>query len=43
MLAAFRALRLNQGVADELEAMLLDADTWERIEGHAEWDGQPDR
>ena len=41
MLAAFRALRLNQGVADELEAMLLDAGTWERIEGHVGWEGRP--
>ena len=35
LLASFRALRLNQGVADTEQATLLDADTWERIEGDA--------
>lgn len=39
LLAAFRAPRLNQGVDDTLQAFLLDADTWERIEGHAAWEG----
>ena len=33
MLAAFRALRLNQGVADTLEAVLLTAETWRDAEG----------
>ena len=32
MLASWRALRLNQGVADVVERVLLDPDTWERIE-----------
>ena len=33
--AAFRALRLNQGLADTEQSTLLDAGTWERIEGAA--------
>ena len=41
MLAAFRALRLNGGVSDTLQAALLDAGTWRRIEGDAEPDGRP--
>ena len=41
MLAAFRALRLNGGVSDTLQAALLDAGTWRRIEGEAEPDGRP--
>ena len=32
LLPRFRALRLNQGVADEVQATLLDAGTWSRIE-----------
>ena len=32
MLASFRALRLNLGTAETIEASLLDADTWARIE-----------
>ncbi len=40
MLAAFRALRLNLGTSDVLQAMLLDAGTWQRIEGTAARDGQ---
>lgn len=36
MLAAFKALRLNQGVADTEQSTLLDAATWELIEGEAE-------
>ena len=32
LLAAFRALRLNQGVSDTVESVLLDFETWERIE-----------
>ena len=35
-LAAFKALRLNQGVSDTVENTLLDAHTWARIEGEAE-------
>ena len=41
MLAAFRALRLNGGVSDVLVSALLDADTWERIEGEADIEGRP--
>ena len=36
LLAAFRALRLNQGTHDTMQASLLDAGTWQRIEGEAE-------
>ena len=36
LLAAFQALRLNGGTADTEVATLLDAGTWERIEGPAE-------
>ena len=32
VLAAFKALRLNQGVSDVVESVLLDADTWREIE-----------
>lgn len=35
-LASFRALRLNQGVSDVMESVLLDASTWERIEGQVD-------
>ena len=35
-LARFKALRLNQGVADVVEALLLPAETWARIEGDAD-------
>ncbi len=35
-LAAFKALRLNMGTADVVEALLLPAETWARIEGEAE-------
>ena len=38
-LAAFKALRLNMGVSDVVERMLLPADTWQRIEGEAERSG----
>ena len=31
-LASFRALRLNQGVSDTVRSLLVDADTWKRIE-----------
>ena len=36
LLPAFAALRLNQGVADEETALLLEAGTWADIEGAAE-------
>ena len=40
MLAAFKALRLNLGVSEVVESVLLDAETWERIEqGNAPGDG----
>ena len=41
MLAAWRALRLNGGVSDVEVAALLDAGTWERIEGEAPIEGRP--
>ena len=31
-LASFRALRLNQGTSDVMESVLLDPETWKRIE-----------
>ena len=31
-LASFKSLRLNLGVGDTVEALLLDAETWQRIE-----------
>ena len=31
-LASFRALRLNQGVSDTVRSVLIEADTWKRIE-----------
>ena len=34
MLAAFQALRLNMGTADTIEAVLLDAATWQGIESN---------
>ena len=34
-LARFKALRLNLGVSDTVESVLLDFDTWERIETDA--------
>ena len=40
MMAAFRALRLNAGTADTLEAVLLAAGTWERVEGDVEAAGE---
>ncbi len=39
MLAAFAALRLNQGTSDTEQAMLLDAGTWAHIEGEAAREG----
>ena len=41
MLAAFRALRLNLGTSDTQQSVLLEASTWQRIEGLAEVDGAP--
>lgn len=38
-MAAFRALRLNQGTSDTARQSLLDADVWERAEGEAPPDG----
>ena len=40
MLAAFAALRLNEGVSDTLQSTLLDVGTWERIEGDNEREGR---
>ena len=34
-LQSFKALRLNQGVSDVIEAMLLSAESWTRAEGDA--------
>ena len=39
-LAQFRAYRLNLGVPDTIEAVLLEASTWESIEGEAAMRGQ---
>ena len=41
LLAAFRALRLNQGSSDTEQRVLLEASTWQRIEGEAARDGRP--
>ena len=41
LLASFKALRLNMGTADTEQATLLDAGTWERIEGDAPREGRP--
>ena len=41
MLAAFRALRLNGGSSDIEQRVLLEASTWQRIEGEAARDGRP--
>ena len=40
-MAAFSALRLNQGVSDVTRQMLLSAEDWERIEGDVEPKGRP--
>ncbi len=40
LLASFEALRLNLGTSDTQETTLLDAGTWERIEGDAEAAGE---
>ena len=39
MATMFESLRLNKGTADVLENNLLDAGTWQRIEGNAPVDG----
>ena len=41
MLAAFKALRLNQGTDDIVQSTLLDAGTWRRITGDAPREGRP--
>ena len=41
MMAAFRALRLNQGTADTVQSTLLDASTWRRITGDVPREGRP--
>ena len=38
-LAAFKSLRLNHGCPDTIQALLLDAATWERIEGGTDYAG----
>ena len=40
ILASFRALRLNLGTADTEQSYLLDASTWEAIEGEAPVEGR---
>lgn len=40
-LAAFRALRLNLGVSDVREAVLVELDAWRRAEGDVEPSGAP--
>ena len=40
-MAAFKALRLNLGVPDVVESLLMDADRWRRIEGDVEPSGAP--
>ena len=39
LLSSFRALRLNLGVCEIVEAVLLDSETWLRIEGTAAAEG----
>ena len=41
LLSTFKALRLNQGVADHDQALLIDSDTWRAIEGDAAAVGRP--
>ena len=36
ILHSFQALRLNMGISDTLQSTLLDARTWEKIEGEAD-------
>ena len=40
ILQSFKALRLNLGISDVAESMLLDADTWAGIEGDAPREGR---
>ena len=40
MLAAFESLRLNLGTPDTERALLIEAGTWERIEGRADLSGR---
>ena len=39
LLPSYLALRLNAGVSDVVESVLIEAGTWERIEGNAEAKG----
>ena len=39
LIPSFRALRLNQGVADSPQSYVVDPDTWERMEGEAPREG----
>ena len=41
LLASFRALRLNLGVSDVAEAMLIELDDWKRAEASVEPSGAP--
>ena len=41
MLASFRALRLNLGTSDTVQNLLIELETWKRIEGDAAADGKP--
>ena len=41
LLAAYKALRLNMGTSDSVDATLLEAETWARIEGDAPPEGRP--
>lgn len=40
LMAGFKALRLNLGIDDTMQATLLDARTWEKLEGEAEMSGR---
>ena len=42
MMAAIRALRLNQGTDDVMQSTLLDVSTWRRITGEVAREGRPD-
>ena len=39
LIPSFRALRLNQGVADSPQSYVVDPDTWEKMEGEAPREG----
>ena len=41
LMASFDALRLNLGTSDTVRSLLLEAETWLRIEGDAPMDGRP--